>query len=76
MGLTKCGPLEEGMATLQYSWQKDMTPEDESPRSEGVQCATGGEQRAITTSSRKTAETESKGKRCSVVNVSGAESKV
>ena len=58
MVLTKCGPLEEGMATLQYSClknltdskkrQKDMTPEDESPRSEGVQYATRGEPRAIT----------------------------
>ena len=64
------------MTTLQYSWQKDVTPEDESPRSEGVQYATGGEQRAITISSRNTEETEPKGKRCSVVNVSGAESKV
>ena len=32
--------------------QKDMTPEDEPPRSEGVQYATGEEQRAITNSSR------------------------
>ena len=46
------------MATLRYSWlknltnskkrQKDMTPEDESPRSEGVQYATRGKPRAIT----------------------------
>ena len=33
--------------------QKDMTLEDEPPRSEGVQCAAGEEQRAITNSSRK-----------------------
>ena len=33
--------------------QKDMTPEDEPRRSEGVQYATGEEQRAITNSSRK-----------------------
>ena len=33
--------------------QKDMTPKDESPRSEAVQYATGEEQRAITNSSRK-----------------------
>ena len=31
-----------------------MTPEDESPRSEGVQYATGEEQRATTNSFRKT----------------------
>ena len=30
--------------------QKDMTPEDESPRSEGVQYATGEGQRVITKS--------------------------
>ena len=28
--------------------QKDMTPEDEPPKSEGVQYATGEKQRAIT----------------------------
>ena len=33
--------------------QKYMTPEGEPPRSEGVQYATGEEQRAITNSSRK-----------------------
>ena len=48
---------------LQYSYlenpinsmkrQKDMTPEDEHSRLEGVQYATGEEQRAITNSSRK-----------------------
>ena len=32
--------------------QKDTTPEDEPPRSEGVQYATGEEQREITNSSR------------------------
>ena len=32
--------------------QKDMTLEDEPPRSEGVQCTAGEEQRAITNSSR------------------------
>ena len=32
--------------------QKDMTPEDELPRSEGVQHATGEERRAITNGSR------------------------
>ena len=33
--------------------QKDMTPEDELPKSEGVQYATREEQRAVTNSSRK-----------------------
>ena len=33
--------------------QKDMTPEDEPPRSEGVQYATGEEGRAITNGSKK-----------------------
>ena len=32
--------------------QKDMTPEDELPRSEGIQHATGEERRAITNGSR------------------------
>ena len=50
--LTKCGPLEEGMATHSTVFlprepqnymkrQKDMTPEDKPPRLEGVQYATG-----------------------------------
>ena len=34
-------------------WQKDMTLEDELPMSEGVQYATGEEQRATTNSSRE-----------------------
>ena len=33
--------------------QKELTPEDEPPRSEGVQHATGEEQRLFTSSSRK-----------------------
>ena len=53
-----------------------MTPEDESHRSEGVQYATGEEQRAITNSSRKNEAVGLKQKRCSVVNMSGGESKV
>ena len=36
-------------------WQKDMTPQDESPRSEGIQYATGEKQKAITNSSSKNA---------------------
>ena len=33
--------------------QKDMTPEDEPPRSEGVHHATGEERRTVTNSSRR-----------------------
>ena len=39
--------------------QKGMTPEDEPLRLEGVQCATGEEQKAITNSSRKNEGPES-----------------
>ena len=42
--------------------QKDMTLEDELPRSEGVQYATGEEQRAITNSFRKNEVAEPKQK--------------
>ena len=56
--------------------QKDMTLEDESPRSEGVQYATGEKWRAITNSSRKNGATGPKQEQCSVVDVSGGESKV
>ena len=56
--------------------QKDMTPEDEPHRSEGVQYATGEEQRAITNSSRKNEEAEPKWKQHSAVDMSGGESKV
>ena len=54
--------------------QKDMTLEDEAPRLEGVQYATGEEQRAITNSSRKSEAAAPKWKRHSVVDVSGGES--
>ena len=60
---TKRGPLEKGMEPLQYSchetprnsmkMQKDMTLEDELPRSKGVQFITREERRTITNSSRK-----------------------
>ena len=53
--------------------QKDMTPEDELPRSVGVQYATGEEQR---NSSRRNEKAEPKQKQCPVVNVYCAESKV
>ena len=56
--------------------QKDMTPEDEPPRSEGVQCATEEDQRAITNSSRKNEATGPKWKQCSVVDVTGSKTKV
>ena len=71
---------------LQYSWcekpmnsmkrQKDMTPEDEPPRLEGVQYATGDKWWAITNSSRKNELARQKPKWCSVVDVSGGKSKV
>ena len=59
--------------------QKDMTLEDEHPlppRSEDVQYATGEEQKAITSSSRKNEADGPKQKRCSVAFVSGGERKV
>ena len=46
-------PLEYSCHKNPMKKQKDMAPEDEPPRSEGVQYATGEEQRAITHSSRK-----------------------
>ena len=42
--------------------QKDMTLEDKTSRMEGVQYATGEEQRAITNSSRKNEDAEPKRK--------------
>ena len=56
--------------------QKDKTLEDEPLRSEGVQYATGEEQRAITNSSRKNEASGPKRKQCSVMDVSGGERKV
>ena len=53
--------------------QKDMTLEDESPRSVGVQYATGEEQR---NSSRKNEVAGPKDKQCSVVDVYGGKNKV
>ena len=44
--------------------QKDMTPEDEAPRSEGVQYASWKERRAITNSSIKNETTGPKQKEC------------
>ena len=42
--------------------QRDKTPEDELPRPEGVQYATGEEQRAITNNSKKNEVTGTKWK--------------
>ena len=59
--------------------QKDMTLEDEHPlppRSEGVQYATGEEQKAIMSSSKKNEADGPKQKRCSVAYVSGGKRKV
>ena len=53
--------------------QKDVTPEDEPPRSVGVQYTNAEEQR---NSSRKNEEAAPKQKQCSVVNVSDGENKV
>ena len=53
-----------------------MTPEDQPPRLEDVQYATGEEWRAINSSYRKDEVTGPKQKQCSVVDVSGGESKV
>ena len=52
--------------------QKDKTPEDESPRSVGIQYVTGEEWR---NSSRRNEEAEPKQKQCPVVDMSGGESK-
>ena len=56
--------------------QKGMMPEDEPPRLEGVQYATGDEWWAITNSSRRNEQAEPKWKQYPVVGVSGGESKV
>ena len=44
--------------------QKGTTPEDEAPRSEGIQYASREEHRAITNSSRKKETTGPKQKEC------------
>ena len=53
--------------------QKDVTSDDEPPRSVGVQYTNGEEQR---NSSRKNEEAVPKQKQCSVVNVSDGENNV
>ena len=54
--------------------QEDITPEDEPPRSEGVQYATGEELGTITNSTRKNKAAGPKQRLHSVVDVSGGES--
>ena len=56
--------------------QKDKTPEDKPLRLEGVQYATGEEQRVIATGANKNDVTGPKRDRCSAVDVSGGESKI
>ena len=56
-------------------WKK-KTPENEPPRLEGVQYATGEEWRTTTNSSRKNEVTWPKWKRSAGVDVSGDESKI
>ena len=53
-----------------------MTPKDESPRSEGVQYATGEERRRITNSPRMYEVAGPKWIQQSVVDVSGDKSKI
>ena len=81
--LTKCGPLEKGMANHfsilalrpheQNEKQKDKTLKDEFPRSVGGQYASGDEWR---NNSRKNEETEPKQKQHPVVDVTGYGHKV
>ena len=61
---------------LQYSCCENHEQYEKAKRYEGVQYVTGKEQRAITNSSRKNEETGPKQKQCSVVYVSGGQSKV
>ena len=56
--------------------QKVMAPEDELPRSEGVQYAAGEEWRSIINNSSKNEAAGLKRDQCSTVDVSGGESKV
>ena len=83
-GLTKCGPLEKGMASHfsilalrtpvnSMKRQKDRTLKDELPRSAGAQYATGDQWR---NNSKKNEEMEPKQKQYSVVDVTGDRNKV
>ena len=53
-----------------------MTSEDKHSRLEGIQYATGEEQRATTKTPRKNEVAGTKWKRCLVVKISGGQSKV
>ena len=82
-GLTERGPLEKGMASLQYSClenpmnsmkrQNDRIPKEELPRSLGAQYATGDQWR---NNSRKNEGMEPKQKQYPDVDVTGDRSKV
>ena len=81
--LTKCGgrgksPQYNRHENLMYCIkdQNDMTLKDESPRSESDQHASGEEWRRITSHSRMNEAAGPKQIRCSVVDVSGDESKI
>ena len=65
--------LENSMGSMKK--QKDMTPEDELPRSKCVQYATREEWRAIINSFRKN-ETAGPSRNDTVVDVSGGESPI
>ena len=78
--LTKCGPLEKGMANHfsifamnHMKKKKDRTLKDEFPGSLGAQFATGDQWR---NNSKKNKEMESKQKQHPVVDVTGDRSKV
>ena len=84
--LRKCSPLEDEMVThsstlvLKISWtvwksEKIWHQKMSTPRLESVQYTTGEEQKAITNRSRKNEAAGSKREQCSVVDVSGGESK-
>ena len=68
-----CKPLHNDKAVIH---EGDITPKDESPRSEGVQYATGEEWRRTTSSPRKNEVAGPKWKQCLVVDMSGDESKI
>ena len=85
--LTKHSPLEEKVTihsnilawrnpSTVWKGKRYNTRRWAPPRSEGVQYATGEEQRAITISSRKNEAVGSQWKWCTVVNVFDGESKV
>ena len=60
----------------QYEKAKSMTPEDEAPRSEGVQYIPGKKRMVIPNRSIRNKEAGTKWKQHSAVDVSGIENKV